>query len=96
MDRRFVTPDKAASELAMDLFKELNKGYVALGQFRGRVATEMERAAPGPLKKPLRNIDQLISLAQDQMDAAIQEMRWMAPGTLLVTLGRKPPHLPGR
>jgi len=80
----------------MDLFGELNKGYVALGQFRGRIATEVERAAPGPLKQPLRDIDQLISSAQDQLDKAIQEMRRMAPGTVLQTLGRKPHYLPGR
>ena len=96
MEKRFVTPDVAASKLATDLFDELNKGYVALGQFRGRVATEIERAAPGPLKQPLRDIDQLISAAQDQLDRAIEEMRQMAPGTLLVTLGRKPHYLPGR
>jgi len=96
MEKRFVTPDVAASKLAMDLFGELNKGYVALGQFRGRIATEVERAAPGPLKQPLRDIDQLISSAQDQLDKAIQEMRRMAPGTVLQTLGRKPHYLPGR
>lgn len=96
MEKRFVTPDVAASKLAMGLFDELNKGYMALGKFRGRIATEIERTAPEPLKKPLGDIDQLISAAQDQLDRAIEEMRRMAPGTLLVTLGRKPPHLPGR
>lgn len=96
VEKRFVTPDVAASKLAMNLFDELNKGYVSLAQFRGRIATEIERAAPEPLKKPLRDIDQLISSAQDQLDRAVEEMRRMAPGTLLVTLGRKPHYLPGR
>ena len=88
-------PD-VASQLAMDLFGELNKGYVALAQFRGRVAVEIERSAPGPLKQPLKDIDLLISAAEDQVEKAIEEMRRMAPGTMLQTLGRKPPHLPGR
>ena len=96
MEKRFETPDVAASKLATDLFDELNKGYVALGQFRGRIATEIERAAPVPLKKPLRDIDQLISAAQDQLDRAIKAIRVISPGTLLVTMGRKPHHLPGR
>lgn len=96
MERRFVTPDVAASKMAMNLFDELNKGYVALGQFRGRLATEILRAAPEPLKRPLQDIDQLISAAQDSLDKAVEEMRRMAPGTVLQTLGRKPHYLPGR
>lgn len=96
MAKQFLTPDVAASKLAMDLFDELNKGYVALGQFRGRIATEIQRAAPSPLKGPLKDIDTMVSAAQDQLDRAIEEMRRMAPGTLLVTLGRKPHYLPGR
>jgi len=42
------TPDEAVIQLTMSLFDDLNKGYVALGQFRGRVATEIQRAAPEP------------------------------------------------
>jgi len=94
MEKRFVTPDEAASKLAMDLFDELSKGYVSLAQFRGRIATEIERAAPGPLKGPLKDIDTMVLAAQDQLDRAVEEMRRMAPGTLLVTLGRKPHYLP--
>lgn len=96
MEKRFIPPDEAARELATRLFDDFTRGYNALGQFRGMVATEIERAAPGPIQQPLRDIDKLISSAQDQLDQVVQEMRKLAPGTTFLTLGRKPHHLPGR
>lgn len=87
MARRLVAPDVAVIELARNLFEELNRGYVALGQFRGRLAMEIQSAAPEPLRKPLQDVDRLISAAQDQLDTAVKEIRSMAPGTFFPGAG---------
>jgi len=93
MERRI---DLEVNRLIMSLFDDFTRGYKSLGEFRGRISTEIQRSAPGPLKPGLEEIDRLVSGAQDDLDKAVEEMRKLAPGTLLVTLGRKPHHLPGR
>jgi len=96
MARQFTAVDEAAAQLARDLFDNFGRGYVALGQFRGKLATEMERAGRDDLRKSMEAVDSLISAAQDDLDRAVEQLRRMAPGTVLQTLGRKPHYLPGR
>lgn len=90
------TIDEAATQLARNLFDDFNESYMALGQFRGKLATEIERVGQDNLRRSMEAVDGLISAAQDDLDRAVEKLRQMAPGTLLVTLGRKPHYLPGR
>lgn len=96
MARQFTTVDEAASQLTRNLFDDFNRGYMALGQFRGRLATEIERASRDNLRRSMEAVDGLISTAQDSLDQALEQLQQMAPGTILLTLGRKPHYLPGR
>jgi predicted secreted protein len=88
--------EREADLLARKLFDEFNEGYMSFAKFRGTLANEIMRADREDLRRKIEAVDNSISSAQDDLDQALEQLRTISPGTILLTIGRKPHHLPGR